>query len=245
MDKLAILNKTVVPINLRPEFDSEMADEGIYGMVVKIEKEMEYGWYLVETSYDYSGYIMPNPSYKGYVVNILPRGALIILTGQEKDRWLEVQLADESRGWIRKSYIGDRIESYQLDDEENLRQALVDTAMKYMGVQYRWGGKTPLGLDCSGLCSIAYLINGIKIYRDADLRGPVIKSIPIDQIKKGDLIFFPGHVAMYLGDNKYIHSSQSIDGVGINSLDLEDKDYLAHYGEKITGIGSIFSQTIS
>ena len=270
MNKLGILNKTVVPINLKPDFQSEMADEGIYGMVVKILEELEDNWYLVETSYDYRGYIhgsnmiidtdravkwdeeavniishnivdiMPRASYKGNVVDILTRGAVVILTGKEEDNWSEIKLADDSKGWVRTAYIGGRIRNYNIEEEEKLREAFVNTAMHYMGTQYRWGGKTPLGLDCSGLCSISYLMNGIKIYRDAELRGDNMKKISLEDIKKGDLIFFPGHVAMYIGDNKYIHSSQSINGVGINSLDPKDKDYLEKYSKTITEVGSIF-----
>ena len=51
------LSKTLVPINLHPKFDSEMADEGLYGMVVKLLKKKEDGWYYVETYYDYYGYV--------------------------------------------------------------------------------------------------------------------------------------------------------------------------------------------
>ncbi|WP_313756937.1 NlpC/P60 family protein [Tissierella sp.] len=268
--KLGILNKTVVPINLNPRSDSEMADEGLYGMVVKILEDAKDGWYYVETHYSYHGYIhesnmiidtmeanawmskakniiihsvvdvMPNASYKGYIKEVLTRGAVVIVTGREEEGWAEIQLADRSTGWVRKDFIGRIINSYNKNDEKELRDKLVKTAMLYLGTQYRWGGKSPLGLDCSGLCSISYMLNGITIYRDAIRKDEYMRKIELEEIKLGDLLFFPGHVAMYIGEDKYIHSSASINGVGINSLDPRDIDYREDLANAITDIGTIF-----
>ncbi len=270
LQKLGILNKTVVPINLHPKFDSEMADEGLYGMVIKILEDMGDGWYYIETHYNYCGYVhqsniiiddiqskewmneaksiithsvvdvMPGASYKGYVKKILTRGAIVIVTGNEKDGWTEIKLADRRTGWVRTSFVGDRIISYNKDDENQLRDRLVKTAMLYLGTQYRWGGKSPLGLDCSGLCSISYMLNGIIIYRDAERKDEYMRKITLDEIKPGDLLFFPGHVAMYIGNDRYIHSSSSLNGVNINSLNPSDIDYKEDLAKTITDIGTIF-----
>lgn len=268
--KLGILNKTVVPINLHPKHNSEMADEGLYGMVVKILEDVGDDWYYVETHYNYRGYVhgsnmimdnlmaanwiekadkvilhgvadvMPDSSYKGYVKEVLTRGAIIIATENEKDGWTRIQLSDNSEGWVRTKFIGHRLTSYNKDKEIELRENLVKTAMLYLGTQYRWGGKSPLGLDCSGLCSISYMLNGIIIYRDAIRKDEYMRKITLEEIKPGDLLFFPGHVAMYIGNNKYIHSSSSIDGVNINSLSPSDEDYKEDLANTITDIGTIF-----
>ncbi|MSU02848.1 C40 family peptidase [Tissierella pigra] len=269
-NRLGILNKTVVPINLHPTYYSEMADEGLYGMVVKILEDVGDDWYYVETHYNYKGYVhgsnmimdnakatewlheadkvilhgvtdvMPEADYKGYVKEILTRGAIIITTGREKDGWTEIQLSDNSKGWVRTKFIGYRITNYDKNKEDELRENLVKTAMLYLGSQYRWGGKSPLGIDCSGLCSISYMLNGIIIYRDAIRKDEYMRSITLEEIKSGDLLFFPGHVAMYMGNDKYIHSSASIDGVNINSLNPKDKDYREDLANSITDIGTIF-----
>lgn len=268
--KFGILNKELVPINLKPSFESEMADEGLYGMLVDILEEKEDNWYLVETSYDYQGYIhssnmildderaevwrkeanttihhnivdaLPNPSYKGYVVQLLTKGATVISTGKEEKEWIEIELADSNKAWIRKDFAKPKVVLGGDIEKTELRSKLVDSAISYLGSQYRWGGKSPLGIDCSGLCSIAYLMNGIKIYRDAVLKEEDMREISIEEIKAGDLIFFPGHVAMYIGDDRYIHSSSGINGVNINSLNPIHGDYKEDLAKTITGVGTIF-----
>lgn len=268
--KLGILNKVVVPINLDPSFESQLADEGLYGMVVKILEEKEDDWCLIETSYKYKGYIhksdmfldneraklwqekantridhllvdaLPNPNYKGYLIQLLTKGALVISTGKEEANWIEIELINGLKAWIRKDFAKAKVEIGGQLDISQLRKNLVDTALTYMGTQYRWGGKSPFGIDCSGLCSVSYLINGIHIYRDAVLKEEYMREITIEEVKAGDLIFFPGHVAMYIGNDKYVHSSSSINGVNINSLNPVHGDYRKVLAETITGVGTIF-----
>jgi beta-lactamase class A len=270
ISKWGILNKVVVPIKLHPKHESEMADEGLFGMVVKLEECVGDGWYYVETHYNYRGYIhilnmivddnkaiewknkansiithsfidvMAEPTYKSYILQSLTRGCIIFTTGKEKDGWTEIELPDERRGWIRSFFVGDLKTTCDRTDEDALRKSLVDTALSYLGTQYRWGGRSPLGIDCSGLCSISYLLNGVIIYRDAELKEEYMRRICIDEIKPADLIFFPGHVAMYIGDDRYVHSSSSINGVRINSLNPFHSDYKEDLAKTITGVGTIF-----
>ena len=115
--------------------------------------------------------------------------------------------------------------------------------MLYRGTHYRWGGKSPLGIDCSGLVSMAYLLCGIVIYRDAHIKENFpIHEIPLENIKPGDLLFFPGHVAMYIGDGRYCHSTAKSgdNGFTVNSLDPNAPDYRADLPKMITQVGSYF-----
>ena len=81
------------------------------------------------------------------------------------------------------------------------------------------------GVDCSGLCFNAYRFNGINIWRDADItRSPNLKKIDYKRARLGDLMFFKGHIAMYLGGGIIIHSSASAGRVVIENV--ENNDYL-------------------
>jgi cell wall-associated NlpC family hydrolase len=125
----------------------------------------------------------------------------------------------------------------------DFRNQVVREAFNYCGTQYRWGGKTTMGIDCSGLTSMCYMLQGILIYRDAKIiAGFPVKDIPIKDRKKGDLLYFPGHIAMYIGRDRYIHSTakKGSDGVVVNSLNPNDSDYREDLAKTLYAVGSIF-----
>ena len=110
------------------------------------------------------------------------------------------------------------------------------SAKKYLNTQYRWGGKTPLGIDCSGLCFMAYYLNGYLIHRDADFyKSEILKQIDYSKAQPGDLLFFPGHIGMYIGNDMFIHSTGSFGLTRINSLNPNSKIYskVHHYELKV------------
>lgn len=187
--------------------------------------------------------ILDCPEAEGHQIMIVTRGAMLIDTKQlnDKKNFTKIKLADGRYGWIRRSFIAELKVDYNLMDEEKLRDNLVKSAMSYIGTQYRWGGKSPLGIDCSGLCSMAYMLNGIIIYRDAKIKEKFpVKEICFDKAKKGDLLYFKGHIAMYLGNGRYIHSSNSNDCVKINSFNKNDENYFEKLDNKLLMTGSIF-----
>ena len=187
--------------------------------------------------------VLNKPEASGYEIVSVTRGANLISCDEisENQRFLKVKLPSGEKGWIRKSFTSNLKTNYEIKNEKELRENLAKSALSYLGTQYRWGGKSPLGIDCSGLCSMAYMLNGIIIYRDADIKeGFPIKEIPFANIKKGDLIFFPGHVAMYLGDGEYVHSSTSNDVVKVNSLSKNAENYNEYLGTCSKRFGSIF-----
>jgi cell wall-associated NlpC family hydrolase len=108
--------------------------------------------------------------------------------------------------------------------------ALVAYAYKFMGTPYVWGGTLPSpGFDCSGFLQYVYAHFGIHITRTTYTQINEGKPVSRDQLQPGDLIFFgtyenPHHVAMYVGNNCFIHAPQTGDFIKISSL--TDTDFL-------------------
>ena len=195
--------------------------------------------------------VMAAPKVQSWPRVTLPMGAVVAVTEPPETNpetgnptgWQCVTLPDGAEGYVRSSWLDTYYDSPIDLPEAELRRRLCETVKLYARTHYRWGGKTPLGIDCSGLVSMSYLLNGIVIYRDAKVvEGFPIRFIDKENMKPGDLLFFPGHVAMYLGDQRYIHSTGKAgdDGVVINSLDPAAPDYRPDLPEKLTGVGSYF-----
>ena len=101
--------------------------------------------------------------------------------------------------------------------------ALVETAKRYLGVPYVWGGTTPSGFDCSGLMQYVYRENGIDISRTTFEQIKEGTAVNKENLQPGDLVFFgswedPHHVGMYIGNGQYLHAPQTGDVVKISEL---------------------------
>ena len=104
---------------------------------------------------------------------------------------------------------------------------IIKTAQKYLGVPHCMGGTTMKCMDCSGLLLTVFANYGIQLPHNSEEQARYGKIIAgMDELKKGDLVFFIGtyktnslitHSGIYVGDNKFIHTSTS-NGVTITSL---------------------------
>ncbi len=148
-------------------------------------------------------------------------------------KWSHVELPDGRRGWVRSSMLMDEA-AFKARPKPTPEQ-LVHTAKQLTGYPYLWGGLSPKGLDCSGFTRLVYKMNGIMLPRDANMQVQVGRPVPFDStfrsLQPGDLLFFGRsidkitHVAMYIGDYKFIHS----DGmVRINSFNPHHAEYSAY-----------------
>jgi len=105
-----------------------------------------------------------------------------------------------------------------------LMNRLVRHSLGFVGVPYRWSGTTSSGFDCSGFVWRMFSNFGIDIPRMADSQFK--RGIPVSRsnLEPGDLVFFTtytygvSHVGIYIGNNKFVHSSSSR-GVMVNDLD--------------------------
>lgn len=113
-------------------------------------------------------------------------------------------------------------------------QQIVNTAKKYLGVPYVWGGASPSGFDCSGLVYYVLRSLGYSTYRTpADQYKQGIYVAKSD-LQPGDIVYFHGtyksgisHVGIYVGDGKFIHSPHT--GAVVSYADLNSTYYTNHY----------------
>lgn len=107
-----------------------------------------------------------------------------------------------------------------------VRKEIVSEAKKNLFTPYLWGGASSMMTDCSGFTQTMYRFYGYSLPRDADQQQNATKPVnKIEDLKIGDLVFFPGHVGIYIGNMKFIHSSASLGGVSISSFNPKDPDY--------------------
>lgn len=102
---------------------------------------------------------------------------------------------------------------------------VVENARRYLGTEYEWGGMTTDGIDCSGLVWTSYFQEGVRLPRDTDQQRRLGSEVEQSDLRPGDLLFFPGHVALSLGGDDYIHASGSDGGVRTNSFDPDSAEY--------------------
>jgi cell wall-associated NlpC family hydrolase len=104
----------------------------------------------------------------------------------------------------------------------HLAMSLTRNAMRFIGTPYAFGGTSAGGFDCSGYVQHVFAMLGMRLPRTADAQWAAGRHIR-DGVKTGDLVFFqtyergPSHVGIYLGNDRFIHSSSSR-GVVVSSL---------------------------
>jgi hypothetical protein len=116
----------------------------------------------------------------------------------------------------------------------------ISVAERFLGAPYLWGGKTNLGIDCSGLVQIALAACGILCPRDSDMQEktlgkPVALLSPIRDLRRGDLLFWEGHVAIVRDAATLLHANAYHMAVAIEPI-AEAITRIRAAGSEITAV---------
>ncbi|AOZ72970.1 hypothetical protein BK816_06440 [Boudabousia tangfeifanii] len=103
--------------------------------------------------------------------------------------------------------------------------SVVGIAFRYLGTPYRWGGSTPSGFDCSGFTSYVYRQVGINLPHSSGAQRGHGTQVSAAAAKPGDLVWHPGHVGIYIGGGKMIHSPRPGKGVEVVPVRGGDRFY--------------------
>ena len=209
------------PIRVAPRFDAPLATEALSGELLTAY-EFREGWAWVQLHDDgYVGYttvdclsgvveenthrvsarltyIYPAPDMKRPPITKLSFSCTVAPAGVLEGRFVEI-----SRGGF--------IFAEHLVGIRERAKDFVRVAEQFVGVPYLWGGKTSLGIDCSGLVQIALRAAGIPCLRDSDMQmhsaGEPMDPSNLDAIQRGDLLFWQGHVAIAQSADWMVHAS--------------------------------------
>lgn len=231
-------------IRVRPE--GGLASQLMYGETIRV-LETRRGWSFGQSESDgYVGYVpekslgsaassthrvlclkahaYPEPSFKSIPARVFPFGSKLSEVSEEGS-FVEVR----GGGYVPKS---------QLLELDEFAGDFVAVAEIFVGVPYLWGGKGPDGIDCSGLVQIALHAAGQPCPRDSDMQEAALGE-PLsfrEELSRGDLVFWTGHVGMMADRDTLLHANASHMAVVKESLPLAKSRINANEGLPIRAI---------
>lgn len=209
-----------LPLRREPRFDAILDSEALFGEALTVFEESE-GWAWVQLCRDaYVGYmpsegltyavitpthrvaalrtyVYASPDIKKPPLALLSLNALLSVAGEE-GRFLALN----SGGFVIAEHLR------KLDEPA---RDFVDVALGFRGTPYLWGGRTSLGVDCSGLVQLASEAAGLPCPRDTDMQANEVGR-PLDwrgggTLARGDLVFWDGHVGIMTSGQDLVHAS--------------------------------------
>ncbi|MCB0747989.1 MAG: C40 family peptidase, partial [Ignavibacteriae bacterium] len=147
---------------------------------------------------------------------------------ESKNNFTKIEFPDSRIAFIKSS----DVKSYNTWSGDSIatNERIVNSAKEFLGLPYLWGGTSSKGVDCSGFTKTVYFMNGVILPRDASQQVNVGELVDtkdnFSNLVPGDLLFFGRkksdtekekvtHVALYIGDGNYIHSSGRLDIIAL------------------------------
>jgi len=236
------------PLRRAPNADSEQEAEALFGERMKLFDKKD-GWAWVQSERDgYVGYCeaacLSSVGWSSSHVVAVPRTPLFSGPGLKyaikqflhmestlevldtKDGYLQTP-----HGWLFAKHVCTK-RQHQSD--------YIDTALLFIGAPYVWGGRSSLGMDCSGLVQLVLQRAGIEAPRDSDMQAKsdlLGESLSVDILpKRGDIIFWKGHVAIALDQNRVVHATGHHLAVAVEPLEDIDERARQESGEGVTAV---------
>ena len=234
------VSQAVLPLRKEPRFDALLESEALLGEIVTVYDESE-GWAWVQLARDAHVGYMPSdglsrsivePTHKiatlrSYVFPAsdvkAPPLALLSLNAEVASRGTEGKFLVLDNGYVYAAHARPLTE-HATD--------YVEIAQAFRGAPYLWGGRTSVGLDCSGLVQLACEAAGLACPRDADMQAEELGQrldLRGDKLARGDLVFWDGHVGIMTGADSLLHANAFHMAV-VEEPFTEARDRIAAFG---------------
>ena len=240
---------SATPLRGAPDARQSWTTEALYGELVTVLEERD-GWAWVQLERDgYVGYLRPaalsaqitRPTHR-----VAALGTFLYPSADVKAcPWLQLSMNSllavaETGPAFAKLADGSFVPSRHVVEHDRHASDPVTVAERFAGVPYLWGGKTRLGVDCSGLLQIAMQAAGLECPRDTDMQQAelgqdVAIRDDLDGLTRGDMVFWPGHVGIMIDAFMLLHANAHHMGVVAEPL-ASAVDRIVRTGASIAAI---------